>query len=109
MTTALEHHFAVAVPSVDEELAAGGVHGCCVHISCRGLRAARRDVRPALAGEVVRPQIVEHHFDVDKLIDAYGNCPGEFLQYCFQLMKPVQNLAEKYLTFCDNLDDQASL
>jgi polyhydroxyalkanoate synthase len=51
----------------------------------------------------------EDHFDVDKLIDAYGNCPGEFLQYCFQLMKPVQNFAEKYLTFCDKLDDEAFL
>jgi polyhydroxyalkanoate synthase len=49
------------------------------------------------------------NFDVDKLIDAYGNCPGEFLQYCFQLMKPVQNFAEKYLTFCDKLDDEAFL
>ena len=49
------------------------------------------------------------YFDVDKLVDAYGNCPGEFLRYCFQLMKPVQNFAEKYLTFCDKLDDQAFL
>lgn len=49
------------------------------------------------------------YFDVDKLIDAYGNCPGEFLQYCFQLMKPVQNIAEKYLTFCERLDDDSFL
>ena len=51
----------------------------------------------------------EDYFDVDKLIDAYGNCPGEFLQYCFQLMKPVQNFAEKYLTFCEKLNDDAFL
>lgn len=51
----------------------------------------------------------EEYFDVDKLIDAYGNCPGEFLQYCFQLMKPVQNFAEKYVTFCEKLDDNAFL
>jgi len=49
------------------------------------------------------------YFDVDQLIDAYGNCPGEFLQSCFQLMKPIQNFAEKYATFCENLDDQAFL
>ena len=49
------------------------------------------------------------YFDVDNLIDAYGNCPGAFLQYCFQLMKPVQNFAEKYLTFCEKLDDEAFL
>lgn len=51
----------------------------------------------------------QEYFDVDKLIDAYGNCPGEFLQYCFQLMKPVQNIAEKYLTFCERLDDDSFL
>ncbi len=51
----------------------------------------------------------EEYFDVDRLIDAFGNCPGEFLQYCFQLMKPVQNFAEKYLTLCENLDDGAFL
>lgn len=51
----------------------------------------------------------EDHFDVDQLIDAYGNCPGEFLQYCFQLMKPVQNFAEKYLNLCERLDDDAFL
>jgi polyhydroxyalkanoate synthase len=49
----------------------------------------------------------EEYFDVDKLIDAFGNCPGEFLQFAFQLMKPVQNFAEKQFTFCDNLYDTA--
>jgi len=49
------------------------------------------------------------YFDVDKLIDAFGNCPGEFLQFVFQLMKPVQNFAEKQLAFCERLDDAAFL
>ena len=31
------------------------------------------------------------YFDVDALIDAYGNCPAAFLQACFQMMKPMQN------------------
>ncbi|QDU56823.1 alpha/beta fold hydrolase [Aeoliella mucimassa] len=30
------------------------------------------------------------YFDVDRFIDVYGNCPGWFLQSCFQLMKPVR-------------------
>ncbi len=51
----------------------------------------------------------EEHFDVDRLVDAFGNCPGEFLQYCFQLMKPVQNFTEKYLTLCDKAGDEAFL
>ncbi|QDV84504.1 Poly-beta-hydroxybutyrate polymerase [Stieleria magnilauensis] len=44
-------------------------------------------------------------FDVDGLIDAFGNCPGEFLQFVFQLMKPVQNFAEKQLSFMENAND----
>ncbi len=47
----------------------------------------------------------KEYFDVDNLIDAYGNCPGEFLQFVFQLMKPVQNFAEKQLMFSENLND----
>ncbi len=49
----------------------------------------------------------EEYFDVDQLIDTFGNCPGELLQLVFQLMKPVQNFAEKHLTFCENLHDAA--
>ena len=38
----------------------------------------------------------EEYFDVDGLVDAFGNCPGSFLQSSFQVMKPVQNYVEKY-------------
>ena len=48
-------------------------------------------------------------FDVDGLIDAFGNCPGEFLQLVFQLMKPVQNFAEKHLSYYENSGDAAFL
>ena len=51
----------------------------------------------------------EDYFDVDKLIDAYGNCPATFLQATFQLMKPVQNFVEKYTGFVDNLQDERFL
>jgi polyhydroxyalkanoate synthase len=51
----------------------------------------------------------EQYFDVDRLIDSCGNCPGEFLRYCFQLLKPVQNFAEKYVKLCENLSDNAFL
>jgi polyhydroxyalkanoate synthase len=44
-------------------------------------------------------------FDVDALIDAHGNCPAWFLQSCFTLMKPVQNLLEKNLAFYELMDD----
>jgi len=45
------------------------------------------------------------YFDIDSLIDAYGNCPAPFLQYSFLWMKPVQNLVEKYITFYEHLDN----
>lgn len=49
------------------------------------------------------------YFDVDALVDAFGNCPGSFLQSSFQMMKPVQNYVEKYASFADKLDDEAYL
>lgn len=51
----------------------------------------------------------EKYFDVDRLVDAYGNCPAHLLQASFQLMKPVQNFIEKYQGFYDNLHDEGYL
>lgn len=45
------------------------------------------------------------YFDVDAFVDSNGNCPAEFLQLCFLSMRPVQNLWEKSITFCEQLDD----
>jgi polyhydroxyalkanoate synthase len=45
------------------------------------------------------------YFDVDAFIDSQGNCPSIFLQSCFLLMKPVQNMVEKHTAFFDQLDD----
>lgn len=44
-------------------------------------------------------------FDVDKFVDAFGNCPAEFLQASFLLLKPVQNLIEKPIAFFEKADD----
>jgi polyhydroxyalkanoate synthase subunit PhaC len=48
-------------------------------------------------------------FDVDSLVDAYGNCPGSFLQSCFQLRDPVQNYFNKYLNFYEKMYDREFL
>jgi polyhydroxyalkanoate synthase len=45
------------------------------------------------------------YFDVDAFIEANGNCPAAFLQSCFLLMKPVQNLMEKHVAFLEQLDN----
>ena len=51
----------------------------------------------------------EEYFDVDGLIDAFGNCPSWFLQSCFQLMKPVQNFVEKYIDLGRRLGNESLL
>lgn len=45
-------------------------------------------------------------FDVDALVDAFGNCPAPFLQHTFQLMKPVQNYLMKYTGFYEKMNDE---
>ena len=56
-------------------------------------------------GDVLICGPTRQYFDVDAFIDTYGNCPAPFLQSCFLLMKPVQNVFEKHVTFFDQLDD----
>jgi polyhydroxyalkanoate synthase subunit PhaC len=46
-----------------------------------------------------------NYFDVDALLDSYGNCPAWFLQTCFLFMKPVQNFLEKYIALYAQMDD----
>jgi len=49
------------------------------------------------------------YFDVDKFVDAFGNCPAEFLQSSFSLLKPVQNLIEKPIAFFEKADDDEAI
>ena len=48
-------------------------------------------------------------FDVDKLIEVYGNAPAELLQGSFLLLKPVSTLVEKYFSFYENMEDEKFL
>lgn len=45
------------------------------------------------------------YFDVDQFVDAVGNVPAEFLQTAFLMLKPVQNLIEKPISFWENADN----
>ncbi len=47
----------------------------------------------------------EENFDVDAFIDAYGNCPAEFLQGSFMMLKPVANLVDKPIGLFENIDN----
>ena len=45
------------------------------------------------------------NFDVDKFVDAFGNCPPEMLQATFLLLRPVGNLIEKPINFYEHLHE----
>ncbi len=45
-------------------------------------------------------------FALDKLVDTYGNMPGEMIDYGAKALKPVENYIGSYLTLWDNLDNQ---
>ncbi len=46
-------------------------------------------------------------FDVDGFVDAYGNCPAEFLQGAFLMLKPVANFVQKPISLFERLEDDA--
>lgn len=48
----------------------------------------------------------EKWFDVDQVVDTFGNMPPQWLQGSFALLKPVSNLIEKYLGFYDRMTDE---
>jgi polyhydroxyalkanoate synthase len=49
------------------------------------------------------------NFDVDQFVDVFGNCPAEFLQASFLLLRPVQNLIQKPIDLYEHLDDEKYL
>jgi polyhydroxyalkanoate synthase len=50
----------------------------------------------------------EQYFDVDGLIAAFGNCPGEFLRCVIQMMRPVDNFFGKQLQWLESVSDPTS-
>jgi len=49
------------------------------------------------------------HLDADALVDAYGNVPGELMNWGFLMLKPLQLMVQKYLGFVSILDDEENL
>ena len=47
--------------------------------------------------------------DVDAMVDALGNVPGDFMNGGFLMLKPLQLTAQKYLGFSDILDRDKNL
>jgi polyhydroxyalkanoate synthase len=45
----------------------------------------------------------EKHFDVDKVLAAFGNMPGEIIDYGAKALKPVENYVVNFMKLWDNL------
>ena len=68
------------------------------------LLTAPLDFTDKQAGGFVR-WVNDQAFDPEKLIDAFGNVPGELIDYGAKALKPVENYIGSYLTLWDNLDN----
>ena len=47
----------------------------------------------------------EKYFDVDKVLSAFGNMPGEMIDYGAKALKPVENYIGNYWKLWDNIDN----
>jgi polyhydroxyalkanoate synthase len=68
------------------------------------LLTAPLDFTDKQAGGFVR-WVNDQCFDADKIVDAFGNVPGEMIDYGAKALKPVENYIGSYLTLWDNLDN----
>ena len=47
----------------------------------------------------------ERFFDVDRVLQLFGNMPGEMIDYGAKMLKPVENFVGGYMRLCDNSDN----
>lgn len=63
------------------------------------------DTREGLLNLWSRPE----YFDVDKFVDAFGNCPADMLQATFLMLRPVGNFIEKPINFYEHAHEEKFL
>jgi polyhydroxyalkanoate synthase len=51
----------------------------------------------------------EGRLDVDKLVETYGNVPGELIRYWAKMLKPVENFSGAYVNLLRMLDDATAV
>jgi polyhydroxyalkanoate synthase subunit PhaC len=68
------------------------------------LLTAPLDFSDKTAGGFVR-WVNDQHFDPDKIVNTFGNIPGEMIDYGAKALKPVENYIGSYLMLWDNLDN----
>lgn len=47
----------------------------------------------------------ERYLDVERMLQAHGNMPGELIDYGAKMLKPVENFVGSFVRLLDNLDD----
>lgn len=47
----------------------------------------------------------ERYFDLDRVLSAFGNMPGEMIDYGAKALKPVENYVSSYIKLFDNMDN----
>ncbi|HDP25386.1 MAG TPA: class III poly(R)-hydroxyalkanoic acid synthase subunit PhaC [Deltaproteobacteria bacterium] len=45
--------------------------------------------------------------DVDRMIDAFGNMPGDLMNFGFLLLNPARLMIDKYVGFFENMDNKS--
>jgi polyhydroxyalkanoate synthase len=46
-------------------------------------------------------------FNADRIVDTFGNVPGEMIDAGAKMLKPVENYVTNYVSLWENLDDEA--
>jgi polyhydroxyalkanoate synthase subunit PhaC len=47
------------------------------------------------------------HFNADRLVNSFGNMPGDFMNLGFLLLNPARLIIDKYVGFWENVDDKS--
>lgn len=47
-----------------------------------------------------------HDMDVDRMINAFGNIPGDLMNFGFLLLNPARLMIDKYVGFLENMDNK---
>ncbi len=45
--------------------------------------------------------------DVDRMVDTFGNMPGDLMNFGFLLLNPARLMIDKYMGFLENMDNKA--
>lgn len=68
------------------------------------LLTAPLDFSDKTAGGFIR-WVNDQNFNIDRIVETFGNMPGEMIDYGAKALKPVENYVGSYLNLWDNIDN----